>query len=168
MKFTSAVISADGKYRYSLMRIWGDEPRATFVMLNPSIADAEVDDPTIRRCVGFAKSWKCGGIEVVNLFAYRATNPVELYPPPVGRTQDPVGPENNRHIMDACTPHRRISVVICAWGAAGSYADDRIATVKGLLKGVGAEPNCLALTMRGEPRHPLYLRKELSPQRWAL
>lgn len=74
-----AVISDDGRYRYRLWRTWAPElPRMAWIMLNPSTADAEVDDPTIRRCVGFAKREGCGGIEVVNLYAYRSTDPSVL------------------------------------------------------------------------------------------
>lgn len=159
MTFKSAVISEDGKYRYSLLRVWGDEPRATFVMLNPSTADAELDDPTIRRCVGFAKAWGCGGIEVVNLFAYRATIPLALY-----GVADPVGPENDRYIVEATTPHKRIKFVVCAWGVVDKpLVDGRANFVKQLI----GERYALEFTAGGHPRHPLYLRSGLMPQRWA-
>jgi hypothetical protein len=72
-----AEISEDGKYRYALMRMWDDKPLMMFCMLNPSTADATKDDPTIRRCIGFAKDRGYGGIYVVNLMAYRATDPAE-------------------------------------------------------------------------------------------
>lgn len=92
----SAIISECGKYRYSLSRIW-DENKANvlFIMLNPSTADGDVDDPTIRRCIGFAKSWGYGGIYVGNLFAYRATDPKELL-----KVENPIGFENIHHLMD--------------------------------------------------------------------
>jgi hypothetical protein len=141
-----ATFSADRRYRYRLWRRWDrTRPVVAFVMLNPSTADARHDDPTIRRCVGFARRWGHGGIEVVNLFAYRATNPRAL------RTvRDPVGPDNRRHIRGAL---RRAALVIVAWGAG---ADGSL-----LAELVGAR--CLGLTRAGRPRHPLYLRRDVRP-----
>lgn len=108
-----ALLSEDGRYRYRLWRLWDElAPVMTWVMLNPSTADAEVDDPTIRKCIGFAKQHHYGGIVVVNLFAYRATDPKEL-----GKVKDPVGPENDQHILWACTAPLMLSVV-AGWGTA--------------------------------------------------
>lgn len=108
----TATISDCGKYRYNLTREWDDSlPRLLFVMLNPSTADDEVDDPTIRRCISRAKGNSFGSVEVVNLFAYRATNPDELK-----RTEDPVGPENDKHIIEAVN---RAHTIIIAWGTKG-------------------------------------------------
>src|ERR1700731_2978902 len=104
-----AVISDCGRSRYLLRRTWDhDKPRALFVMLNPSTADAEVDDPTIRSCMRLAKQMGHGSFEVVNLFAWRATDPRELH-----TASDPVGPENDRVIEAAVN---RCDIVICAWG----------------------------------------------------
>ena len=87
----AAVLSPCGAYRYLLTRRFGPGKKlATFVMLNPSTADAERDDATIRKCVGFARSWGCAGLQVVNLFAFRATDPTDLR-----MADDPVGPEND-------------------------------------------------------------------------
>ena len=92
-----AAIDPTGLYRYSLWREWdANAPRVAFVMLNPSRADANTDDPTLRRCLGFARSWGCGSIEVVNLFAYRASRPDILRV-----VLDPVGPENDRYLQEA-------------------------------------------------------------------
>src|SRR3954454_15761859 len=96
----NAVISACGRYRYLLSRQVGPGLRtATFIMLNPSTADATNDDPTIRRCIGFARQWGCGRLAVLNLFAVRATDPAEMK-----RADDPVGPENrdwfDRHLLE--------------------------------------------------------------------
>ena len=95
---SDAVISDCGKYRYRLTRKWGYGRPCGFIMLNPSTADALHDDPTIRRCVGFAKAWGCGALIVVNLFAVRATSPREMM-----RADDPVGPENKEHVQRAAT-----------------------------------------------------------------
>src|SRR5262245_38555366 len=90
----SAVFSPCRKYRYSLTRIWDAErPNVMFVGLNPSTADDQVDDPTVRRCIGFARKWRFGGMIIVNLFAYRSTDPNRLQ-----EILDPVGPENDEHI----------------------------------------------------------------------
>ncbi|TMC73897.1 MAG: DUF1643 domain-containing protein [Chloroflexi bacterium] len=141
-----ATFSADRRYRYRLWRRWDrTRPIVAFVMLNPSTADARHDDPTIRRCLGFARRWGYGGIEVVNLFAYRATDPRAL------RTvRDPVGRANRGHIQSAL---RRATLVIVAWGA---RAD-------GSLLAELAEARCLGLTRAGQPRHPLYLRGDVRP-----
>ena len=121
-----------------------------FVMLNPSTADAEEDDPTIRRCIGFAGNMGYGGIEVVNLFAYRATNPKAL-----ADARDPVGPENDEAILEAM---KGTGIVVCAWGALHfDGLADRVGEVLALLKRANLVTACLALTQDGEPRHPLYL-----------
>src|SRR5258708_25884820 len=91
-----AVLSDDLVYRYELTRRWDSRPMVTWVMLNPSIADAEVDDLTVTKCCGFTQRWGWGGIRVVNLFALRATNPKELHDHP-----DPVGPKNMEAISEA-------------------------------------------------------------------
>lgn len=152
---SDAVISPCGKYRYSLSRTWDEELRpACFIMLNPSTADADKDDPTIRRCVGFAKSWGCGGIVVVNLFAWRATDPAYL----VGlRLAEASGPENERHIREAviaCKP------VVAAWGARGVQFK-RDEAVLNLIRSAGLPwPECLGVTKDQHPRHPLYVRAD--------
>ena len=119
-----------------------------FIMLNPSTADAELDDPTIRRCVGFAQRWGFQGLAVGNLFALRATDPQQLR-----RVADPIGPENDQHLIwmsdDA-------DVTIAAWGTPGAFRN-RDQHVLGFLKGAVEH---LGLTKQGHPRHPLYLRND--------
>ena len=163
MKYTAAGarISGDGIYRYSLWRDWRHScaditnlhmKTCLFIMLNPSTADADADDPTIRRCVAFAKGFGYDGLEVVNLFAYRATKPSELfeYPKTGG---DPVGWENQKYITQAATTAR---MIICAWGAHGGFIGQD-ETVKGWLEDTGKPLYALGLTKEGHPRHPLYL-----------
>ena len=144
-----AVLSPCGRYRYSLTRMFfTGRGRVLFIMLNPSTADAETDDPTIRRCIGFAHRWGFQELAVANLFAWRATDPRELR-----RADDPVGPENDRHLMmmSGCA-----DAVIAAWGARGSYRN-RAAEVLDLLEGTVEH---LGLTKQGNPKHPLYLRAD--------
>jgi hypothetical protein len=145
---SSALISADGQYRYILGRTWEPlKPRAIFIMLNPSTADNVQDDRTIGRCRSFAEREGCGSLTVVNLFALRSTDPRAL------RThRDPVGPENDFHLRGVLTqnPGR----VIAAWGA-HPFAADRAAYVQELL--ADTRLTCLGTTKAGHPRHPLYV-----------
>lgn len=153
----NVVISSCGNYRYLLTREVGFGNRtATFIMLNPSTADAANDDATIRRCIGLTRRWNCGRLVVANLFAVRATHPAEMR-----RASDPVGPENHewvtRAVEWATVPYDAAGAgpVVCAWGTHGSYLDqDR--TVLGWVGGV-CTPMALGFTRNGHPRHPLYV-----------
>lgn len=150
---SAAGVSPCGRFRYWLTRTWDTAaPLVCFVMLNPSRADAETDDPTVRRCCAFARGWGAGGIAVVNLLAYRTPYPHELLSVP-----DPVGPENDRWIR-TWTEGRR---VIAGWGAAARYARGRDREVLALLAGRRVE--CLGVTRDGSPRHPVRLRADLEP-----
>jgi hypothetical protein len=152
----TAVFSPDRTYRYSLTRRWDNTaPLACFIMVNPSTADALTDDPTIRRCCSFARSWGAGGLLVVNLFALRATNPDELR-----RHPDPVGPDNDyaiRYLLSA-NPYRPPGWVVAAWGVHG-LLDGRDEQVFALVADTPAAGlQCLGTTRDGQPRHPLYVR----------
>jgi hypothetical protein len=153
----SATLSPDGVYRYALTRTWRRGAPAVFVMLNPSTADAMADDPTIRRCIGFATRWGCGGVVVVNLFGLRSTDPAVLYHHP-----DPIGPDNDAVIAEQLANHD--GPVVAAWGMNGVIAD-RDEAVTSLIRGMGRELQCLGVTKLGLPRHPLYVAgaTELSP-----
>jgi hypothetical protein len=137
-------------YRYTLGRTWDTTlPTVTFLMLNPSTADARRDDATIRRCLGFARSWQAGGLLVVNLYALRATNPAELLTHP-----DAVGPDNDA-VLAAHLPTTSGPLVL-AWGAHRAAAA-RADHVHRLLRQHGVRPRCLGTTGGGHPRHPLRL-----------
>lgn len=144
---SGAVISPCALYRYRLWRQWADGPTCVFVMLNPSTADADHDDPTIRRCIGFARREGCGRLEVVNLFAFRATSPAAMK-----AASDPVGPDNDFRIREAT--NRPSPLVIAAWGSHGNFRG-RSAEV---LARFGGDWACLGRTSAGEPKHPLYIR----------
>lgn len=149
-----AIFSPNQKYRYTLDRdFWGTEQRAVFVLLNPSTATAEEDDPTIRRCIGFAKAWGCAGLTVLNLFALRATDPRDMK-----AAIDPIGPENDHYIRERCEGR----IVICAWGAHGVHRE-RNKRVLQLLDAVDATVTALKITGGGHPGHPLYLPSTLRP-----
>ena len=150
MKKTAA-ISVCGRFRYSLTRCWSDDsPTMCFIMLNPSKADAAIDDPTVRRCIRFARDRGYGGISVVNLFAFRATDPAELK-----ASGWLVGPDNDVHILRAVFD---ASEVVCAWGA-NARGHPRVVQVRNLIS-LWCVPVALGLTDDGVPRHPLYLRAD--------
>lgn len=151
-----AELSADHKYRYRLSRVWLDGPRVTFIMLNPSTADDQIDDPTIRRCINFAKNWGYGGLNVVNLYALRATDPFELW-----KAEDPIGPENERYLAEAA---RSGELLVAAWGA---HAKKERAREVAMLPGF-EKLTCLRVTKDGAPSHPLYLRRSLTPIPWSV
>lgn len=153
-----AVISDDGKYRYWLSRQINsmvDKP-CVFIMLNPSTADATKDDPTIRRCIGYAKAWDCSELIVVNLFALRSAYPWVLWD---DKTIDPIGPDNDDAIQQAVDIAHN-GIIICAWGQNGGYMD-RGNAVLGMIEHLN--PCYLRLSKHGFPCHPLYLRGELKP-----
>lgn len=154
-----AIISTCGTYRYLLQRSWDVQRKAVcFIMLNPSTADAQADDPTIRRCLGFARHLGFGQLEVVNLFALRATDPKTLR----GHI-DPIGPENDGVIISSI---RACSMTICAWGTHGTYKS-RDQMVLSLLFANGITPLALRANKNGCPAHPLYLPYDLQPARLA-
>lgn len=156
---TSAVFGgADAEYRYRLVRRWSNAPAVNWVMLNPSTADADHDDPTIRRCVGFAHRWGYGGIVVTNLFALRTPDPAQLL-----AAAEPIGPDNDAYIEGAA---RECRDVLCAWGQHGAHRK-RALHVTQLLNRAGARLLCLKLTNSMQPGHPLYLRGDLKPMAYA-
>ncbi len=145
---SGATISECGKYRYRLWRVWDEAlPACCFVMLNPSKADATDDDPTIRRCIGFAKRFGCGRLDVVNLFAFRATNPRELL-----KASDPVGSENDTAIVEAT---QLAETVIAAWGVQGTMREQEVFYILSYM--APGRVKCLGKTQGGYPRHPVRL-----------
>ena len=158
---SSAVFSRCGLYRYALTRNWGEAGlrgrRVCFVMLNPSTADHRRNDPTIARCENRARDMGATGFRIVNLFAFRATDPRELR-----ATPDPVGPGNDADIRRAA---RWADQVICAWGMHGGL-HDRGREVRDLLHRQGIALLHLGLTRGGAPRHPLYLPRHRQAIPW--
>ena len=155
MIIRQTVFSVSRHFRYTLWREWDvlNRDYAMFIGLNPSTADETLDDPTIRRCSGFAKSWGYGALCMTNLFAFRATNPRTM----MGHTK-PVGEENDKWIVRCA---REAGIVVAAWGTRGQFmARDK--EVGGLLD----ELHCLGKTKDGSPRHPLYVRGDMQPQLW--
>ncbi|TPL30927.1 DUF1643 domain-containing protein [Mesorhizobium sp. B2-4-7] len=184
-----ADISGCGTYRYRLWREWrlhpapaqwdmwtnergkpvvdgageqlGEPKACVFVMLNPSTADGDEDDPTIRRCVGFARAWGYDRLDVLNLFAYRATDPQALLA--LNHNDDPVGEHNRRAFNEVLLTGYPVGTIICAWGVHGAYlGQDETA-----LGWVGSRQRfSLGLTKDGHPKHPLYLPKDALPARF--
>ncbi|MGH8585874.1 MAG: DUF1643 domain-containing protein [Gammaproteobacteria bacterium] len=150
---SGAIFSNSLKHRYVLWRVWGGTSRlALFVGLNPSTADESRDDPTIRRCLGFARHLGYSGMLVANLFAYRATDPEDLF-----RVEDPIGADNDvwLDLAGSCACD-----TIACWGNHGKQ-HQRGASVVPTLK----DPKCFCLTKAGEPSHPLYLPSTATPTR---
>ncbi len=156
---SGATLSDCRKYRYRLWREWGAGPALTFVMLNPSTADATLDDPTIRRCMGFARAWGFGRVEVVNLFAWRSPKPYDLL-----RPNDPVGPLNDAAIEDVTSGSKRI---VLAWGSHQEIRKilaPRAEVVFEKLKKLRVPIGNLGTNSDGMPKHPLYLSNETQYQ----
>jgi hypothetical protein len=165
-----AILSEDKRYRYSLWRV---RPRlavnqgggresipwpcktATFIMFNPSTADAEVNDPTIRRCMRFAWDWGYEILTVVNLFAFRATSPKKL-----AAQANPVGADNNDHIDRAAI---NSDCLVAAWGNNGIYLKRDEEILKFLRP---FDIYALGVTKKGQPKHPLYVAASTKPFLW--
>ena len=145
----TANFSSCRKYRYSLSRIWDKQKKfVLFIGLNPSTADEEMDDPTIRRCSGYAQKWGYGGFMMVNLFAYRTTLPSNLK-----KVKYPVGSENDKYIVKLS---KKADITVAAWGNNGNlYSRDK--QVFNLVSSL----MCLRINKSGQPAHPLYLKKDL-------
>jgi len=159
IEYATATFNVARTHRYELTRVWDrDRAPAVFLMLNPSTATAFAPDPTITRCLGFARRENAGGLVVVNLFALRSTDPSVLdgHPNPVGRS-------NDRFILESV---QDAAVVIAGWGVPGQLAG-RDREVAALLAERGIELKCLGRNKDGSPKHPLYVRADqpLEPYR---
>lgn len=153
----------EGPYRYTLSRQWDEtKPGIAWVMLNPSVADADRDDPTVRRILEFSTRWGFGTMNVVNLFAYRATAPCELTSTKI----DPVGPRNDAAIAHVVSLS---AVVMLAWGTNPfALSSGRILSVWDILAKFPTPKGCLGTTQNGSPRHPLYVAKDTKVHPWRL
>lgn len=139
-------------YRYLLWRNWDTtRPCLLWVLLNPSVADGQTDDPTLRRCMCFSDKWGYGGLEIVNLFAFRTPHPDVL-----SIAVNPIGDENDRYVREAAERASEIVVAWGAWNAKGPYRH-RDQDVLNLLGHPEKQLSCLGTTKNGSPRHPLYL-----------
>ena len=146
--------SPNRQYRYTLWREWDmmNPGYAMFIGLNPSTADEVQDDPTIRRCINFAKRWNLGALCMTNIFGFRATNPKVMF-----AADEPIGPENDMWIYE-CAMNAQI--VVAAWGNLGALKD-RADSVLNLLRHFNLK--CLGITLLGHPKHPLYVRSDTTP-----
>lgn len=144
-----ATLDETRQHRYTLTRQWGDGPQVCFIMLNPSTADENTDDATIRRCIGFAQTWGGGSLLVVNLFSLRSKNPGVLKRLDLKSCVDV---HNDHYIINGA---RESGIVVAAWGNHGSLYG-RSKWIKDFLSYDGITIECLAITQKGEPIHPLY------------
>jgi hypothetical protein len=149
-----AILSPCRRYRFALWRRWDPGPQVLFILLNPSTADESSDDPTVRRCIGFAKAWGFGAVAISNLFAFRT--PYPALPP---ACPHPVGPENDAWLDRL---HEESSLTVAAWGNHGRLLG-RGTVVQQMLPGL----QILGLTIHAEPRHPLYVRAGASAHPWS-
>jgi len=146
-----AVLSKCRKYRFALWRIWDEsKPQVMFIGLNPSTADEIDDDPTLIRCINYAKAWGFGGVCMTNLFAYRATEPRDML-----AAYEPVGKENDQWLIRLS---KKAGLIVAAWGNTGTFLN-RSTHIKRLIPNL----NYLKLNQSGEPAHPLYLKSSLKP-----
>ena len=144
----SAIFSSCRKYRYELWRWWDhSKPYVVFIGLNPSTADEINNDATVRRCISFAQSWDYGGLCMMNLFAFRATEPYVMK-----ACLYPIGADNDEHLIMVTD---KAGVVVAAWGTHGSHKT-RDKEIMAFIPDMW----CLGTTKAGHPRHPLYLRKD--------
>lgn len=158
------IFSPDRRYRYRLdfdlaeddRDVLEGEARIVWILLNPSTADEDALDPTLRRVRNFSRDFPVKTVTIVNLFAWRSTRPAALK-----RTADPVGPDNDRVILEALEGS---SYQVLAWGDGGRLAG-RGRALEDLLRRRDVLEECLVYgyTQRGDPRHPLYLRGDLAP-----
>lgn len=153
-----AELSPCRRYRYTLTRRWDARlPNLLYVLLNPSRGDELLDDATITRCIERARRLGYGGMMIVNLFAWRAEQPIELR-----RIEDPVGPGNDAAILRAA---QACDAVICGWGAhADAVQPGRARQVLLVLASLGLQPQALAVNKDGSPQHPLYVDYEARPR----
>ena len=153
---SGAQFSPDRLYRYVLWRTWNESTLPLiFLMLNPSTADARHNDPTVERCEQRARRWGAGGLVVVNLFAYRSTDPDELM-----KVADPVGPENDQAILAAA--YSGGCELIAGWGNVGKLGGRADAVVR-LLRRAHVRIHALAVNQDGSPKHPLYVHYDVRP-----
>lgn len=154
-----AVYSDCENYRYSLTRTWDAAgEKALFIMLNPSTATEVQNDPTVERCERRARTLGFGAFRVTNIFAWRDTDPAKMR-----RAPDPVGPENDVHILQSCPWADRI---ICAWGTHGAHLG-RGAVMEAKLRATGLPLYHLGLSKAGHPKHPLYIAYAEQPRLWT-
>jgi len=152
---SSAVFSECRTWRYALTRIWSyGKPMVAFIGLNPSTADEVKNDPTVRRCIGFAKLWGFGGMHMLNAFAFRATDPKDLK-----AATDPVGPDNDKWLKKIA---KKVEFTIACWGNHGEFKN-RGREVAALIPKL----RCFRVTKERHPIHPLYLKRDLVHQPFA-
>lgn len=158
---SEAIYSPCRQYRYVLHRRWGEADRAImFIMLNPSTATEQVDDPTVRKCRTYASRWGYNHLIVGNIMAYRATDPGQL-----SRIYDPVGPENHQILSKIFTFYQ--PMLICAWGRVTRKLAHAETAMCALLRDLHAQPHALRVNANGSPGHPLYLSLDAKPVPWT-
>lgn len=153
----TATFDVTERYRFILTREWSAGRYACFIGMNPSTATAEKNDPTVRRCIGYAQDWGYSGLLMLNLFAYRTPSIPDLFAAR-RRGQDIIGGiENSFEALDGYIEQFKCGITIAAWGV---HAEDRGFAA---LRGLRSDLHALALNKNGSPKHPLYLKQSLQP-----
>lgn len=157
-KESGAIFSDCTKFRYRLWRKWDNGPTVSFLMLNPSTADENRNDPTIERCHRRAVAMGFGALDVINIFSFRATDPKDLK-----KAKDPIGPDTNAVILQSA---RDADMTVCGWGSHGNHLG-RDQEIRQLLKDNELAAHYLTLTSKGQPGHPLYIPYAKTPVFWT-
>ena len=149
-----AILDPSRTYRYVIKRQWGknNENFINFVLLNPSTADETNDDPTIKACIKIGQNLGYDGLWITNLFAFRATKPVDLK-----KSSNPIGILNNKYLEDYA---KKSKMVLLAWGNHGNFLGRNKEVIKILFENI---PHCLEITKLGNPKHPLYIKRTAKP-----
>lgn len=158
----AAVFSPCRKWRYHLQHIWDEsQPNLIWMMLNPSTADELKNDPTVERCEQRARMWGFGGVEVFNIFGYRATDPADMK-----AYIDPVGPDNDDWMIDFAKKSQNTKAII-GWGEHGKHRG-RGEAVLNIIKQHDGRVNALKINASGHPKHPLYIgyKQKAAPFKW--
>lgn len=151
---SAAIFSSCRLYRYELWRRWGNGKFLAVIGLNPSTADEQLNDPTIRKCIGYAKRWGFDALCMLNLFAWRDTDPENMK-----KSEFPEGLHNDHHILKNASA---ADLVIAAWGKHGSFRNRDIAVMDQLFR-IGVKLHYLHRNNDGSPGHPLYLPNSATP-----
>lgn len=152
---STATFSPCLRYRYTLFRRWAQGDTVAFIGLNPSTADEVDNDPTVRRCINFAKAWGYGAMYMLNLFAFRATDPKTMK----AESQPVQGPWHDFHwrVWEAICDSK---LIVCCWGNHGLHMHRGFWFYANYLQCCRRDVKCFGKTKLGEPRHPLYLKND--------
>ncbi len=151
---SDAIFSEDNIHRYALIHEWElDRPSLMIISLNPSAEDGELNNPTIRRCIGFAKRWGFGRLFITNLFSFKTSSPKDLF-----NSENPIGNKNDYWLKKLS---KKVDKVVLAYGNHGKFKNRHEEILK-----IIHDPYCIKKSKTGMPMHPLYLKYTEEPIRF--